>query len=133
MSDDVQDSVRQWIAKAEIDWATVGILRRDAAAPREAICFHCQQYVEKLLKAVLTLRAVEAPRTHDLGRLVQLAAPFVPGLGDLADGADRLSLHGVRSRYPNDWRDIGEFELKEMLDLAERFSAIILPVVSGGR
>ena len=72
MNGELQDSVRQWVAKAEIDWATVAVavLRRDAASPKEAISFHCQQYVEKLLKAVLTLHAVEAPRTHDLGRLI---------------------------------------------------------------
>ncbi len=133
MSDDVQDAVRQWLAKAQVDWATVAILRRDAGAPKEAICFHCQQYVEKLLKALLTLHQIEAPRTHDLRRLIQIAMPLAPKLGPLADQADGLSIHGVENRYPDDWREVPESELAEMLALADRFAAIILPLLKSGR
>lgn len=39
-----------------------------------AACFHAQQAVEKCLKALLALRGVPYPRSHDLRRLLDLAA-----------------------------------------------------------
>jgi len=100
MSDEVDDAVRQWRAKAEVDRATVQILSEHPNGPRQAICFHCQQYVEKLLKALLTRHLIEAPRTHDLRRLIQLAAPHAPGLDAFADRAGALSLAAVESVTP---------------------------------
>jgi HEPN domain-containing protein len=110
MSDEIDDAVRQWLAKANVDWTTVEILNLEARSPREAICFHCQQYTEKLLKALLTLHQIEAPRTHDLRRLIQLASPLADALDAFSDQADRLSQHGVQVRYPDDWREVGEEE-----------------------
>ena len=132
MNDDIQEAVRQWLAKAQVDWTSVEILAGDSRRPAPAICFHCQQYVEKLLKALLTQHQIEAPRIHDLRRLIQIAVPLAPSLGSLADRADALSLHGVESRYPDDFRLIPDSEVKEMLALAEQFAAIVLPLVSAG-
>jgi hypothetical protein len=61
--------------------------------------FHCQQAVEKLLKAWLSLLGVAYPRTHDLRLLLQLVGDIDPagvagfwGLEDLTD-------YGVQFRY----------------------------------
>jgi HEPN domain-containing protein len=85
--------------------------------------------VEKLLKALLTRHQIEAPRTHDLRRLIQLAAPQAPALAALADRADALSLAGVEIRYPDDWRKVPAEEMGEMIQLAEDFAAILLPLL----
>jgi len=95
MSDQTREVVRQWLAKAESDWTTVEILMASAHCPAEAVCFHCQQYVEKLLKAFLTLKGVEVPKTHDLRRLIQMASPFESKLSKLAEESDALTVHGV--------------------------------------
>lgn len=61
--------------------------------------FHTQQAVEKSLKAVLALRGVEFPYTHDLDGLLRLCQKNginVPE--DLAE-VDRLSPFAVRLRY----------------------------------
>ena len=78
MNDDVLELVRQWIAKAESDWEAVEILSSHENCPCSVVCFHCQQYVEKLLKALLTLQGIEAPRTHNLRRLIQLPGRATP-------------------------------------------------------
>jgi len=88
MSDEGHQAVREWRTKAEGDWKAVLLLSRHPDCPRDIVCFHCQQHVEKLLKALLTLRGIEAPRSHDLKRLVQLAQPAVPELAGLSDRAD---------------------------------------------
>jgi HEPN domain-containing protein len=40
--------------------------------------FHCQQAVEKLLKAWLSISGVACPRTHDLRLLIQLVDDIAP-------------------------------------------------------
>ena len=131
MNDECRESVRQWRAKAESDWSAVEILMASERCPRDTVCFHCQQFVEKLLKGLLTLCGVEAPRTHDLRRLTQLAEPFASEIGPLSDRADLLTDHGVQTRYPDDWREIEESEMNEMVELAREFGRILLPKLDG--
>ena len=95
MNDEIGEAVRQWRSKAASDWTAVEILLASERCPADAVCFHCQQFVEKLLKALLTLHGIEAPRTHDLRRLVQLAEPFAPEPSRLCGPVDELTAHGV--------------------------------------
>ncbi len=56
--------VRQWTVKADHD---LEIIRRDMASSEpltDVLCFHCQQAVEKYLKAFLVYNRVKPPRTH---------------------------------------------------------------------
>lgn len=127
MKDPTRDVVKQWPAKAESDWSTVEILMASEHCPTEAVCFHCQQYVEKLLKAFLTLKGIEAPKTHDLRRLVQLASPFESNLAELAGDSDDLTVHGVQSRYPGDFLQVDTSEMKRLYKLSGKFANILLP------
>jgi HEPN domain-containing protein len=127
MNDRTHDAVRQWLARAQADWETVEVLTGNTDSPRESIAFHCQQHVEKLLKAFLTMQGIEAPRTHDVRRLVQLAEPAAPELSAMADFADLLTEHAVAMRYPDEWREIEAEELQEVLTAAKRFAGTLLP------
>ncbi len=129
MSDQTPEAVAQWLAKARSDWTTVEILLASGHAPPETVCFHCQQYVEKLLKAVLTREGIEAPKTHDLRRLIQLVGPSVPGLLSLVDAADGLTVYGVQTRYPGDWQPTGPDEMERAVRLARRFGDLLVPEV----
>ena len=126
MSDEIAQSVRQWRAKAQSDWTAVEILLTSEECPADAVCFHCQQFVEKLLKAILTRHQVEAPRIHDLRRLIQLAEPYVSELSDLSDSSDALTVHGVETRYPDYWRQITTEEMNEMVALSKKFGEILV-------
>jgi len=129
MKDPIREAVKQWMAKAESDWSTVEILMASEHCPTEAVCFHCQQYVEKLLKAFLTLKGVEAPKTHDLRRLIQLALPFEPKLAGLVGKSDALTVHGVQSRYPGDFWQVEKTEMKSLYELSQKFANILLPLL----
>ena len=48
MADETGEAVRQWRAKAQGDWTTVEILLGSERCPADTVCFHCQQFVEKL-------------------------------------------------------------------------------------
>jgi len=126
MNDQTREAVLEWQMKARNDWTTVEILLASGHAPGEAICFHCQQYVEKLVKAVLTYAGVEAPKTHDLRRLIQLAVPSVPELSAFIEAADALTVYGVQTRYPGDWRQIGPDETDQAVGLARGLGALLL-------
>ena len=127
MNDETREAVRQWRVKAENDWTAVEVLLGSERCPADIVCFHCQQFVEKLLKGLLTRHGTEAPRTHDLRRLIQLAEPFAAELSRLSDAADRLTAHGIHTRYPGDWHEIETGEMNAMVELARKFGAILLP------
>jgi HEPN domain-containing protein len=94
-------AVPEWIAKAEGDWEAMEILlTRNTPGLRDAVVFHAQQCVEKLLKARLIQLGQTVDKIHDLAALSrQLEA--VDGqwswngeeLADLSSGA-------VLARYP---------------------------------
>lgn len=125
MNDETGEVVRQWRAKAQSDWTTVEILLDSDRCPADTVCFHCQQFVEKLLKALLTRYEIEAPKTHDLRRLIQLAEPFAPELSRFSDASDVVTVHGVETRYPDDWREIEPAEMNEVVQLAKELGAIL--------
>ena len=60
--------------KARQDELCVERLLGDRDVDDDTLGFHAQQAAEKLLKAVLTSRNVDYPRTHNLGVLVELLA-----------------------------------------------------------
>jgi len=61
--------------------------------------FHCQQAVEKSLKAALASRAIEFPYTHDLDGLLELCDQNDLDVPAELDGVDRLAPYGVHMRY----------------------------------
>jgi len=127
MNDETREAVRQWRAKARSDWTAVEILISSERCPAETVCFHCQQFAEKLLKGFLTLHAIEAPKTHDLRRLIQLAEPFAPELSRLSEASDTLTVYGVETRYPGDWLQTEPAEMNEVVELSRQFGDILLP------
>jgi HEPN domain-containing protein len=63
---------RRWIAKADEDLrAAEGLIALDDSLAA-VVCFHAQQSVEKLLKALLVFAGVPFARIHDVIQLTQL-------------------------------------------------------------
>jgi HEPN domain-containing protein len=62
----MNEVVREWIDKAEGDYLTA--TREAQADPPnyDAVCFHAQQCVEKLMKAAVIAKGEIPPRMHDL-------------------------------------------------------------------
>jgi HEPN domain len=74
------------LKKASQDKITLDALLGEPKVGDEVFGFHCQQAVEKLLKAVLAAKGVAFRRTHDLealfGLLENAGAPFPDELQD---------------------------------------------------
>lgn len=130
MSDELRNIVQSWFEKAQNDWTTVKILMENEFHPQDVICYHCQQYVEKLLKGFLTGQEIKFPRTHDLRRLIQLSQEL-PQLSDLNDIADELTSYSVQSRYPDPFISVTNEQVKEAVEGAKSFAEILEPVLLG--
>jgi HEPN domain-containing protein len=94
--------VEEWIKKAEGDFRTAN--RECAADPPnyDAACYHAQQCIEKLLKAVLILRGATSPKTHDLVVLDALVKHAVPEWNWPIEDLRLLSRAAVAFRYPGE-------------------------------
>lgn len=64
--------IGSWIEKANNDLknADLVLAASDDAIPYDTVCFHCQQSVEKYLKAFLVYCDVAYPQSHNLSDLV---------------------------------------------------------------
>lgn len=69
--------------------------------PLEVICFHCQQSVEKSLKALMAKHGMEIPRTHDLLELLDLIVSLAPDAASLESMLLNLNDFSVVVRYPS--------------------------------
>lgn len=117
---EVLEVLRQWVRKAEHDLEAVRrIMAVDEGCPYDTVCFHCQQAIEKYLKALLTLAAVPAPRTHDLGRLVALL-PADKQLSIPAGALVAVNPYAVDVRYSDDWREPRRHDAIQALEVAQR-------------
>jgi len=93
--------VKEWIVKAEEDFKTVLTLNRQRKNKLpNSICFHCQQCIEKYLKAFLIYSESEPPRTHDLRKLNDVAVTFDASLNNIYDLLEQLNPYSVEFRYP---------------------------------
>lgn len=102
---------RAWIAKAESDIKNIENNLRyvEEEIPIDTVCFHCQQAVEKYLKAYLTKKNISFPHTHNLGSLVYLAESIDSSFSEILEKAETLSPFAVEIRYP-DYSDIPSAE-----------------------
>jgi len=114
------------IRAAERDWKTVELLLQHPDAPLSSVCFHAQQYLEKVLKAVLVSNDVVFRRTHDLGVLAELFTRHGLTLPLPAELLTRLNPCAVLLRYLDMDQDIpfeliSAAEVWSSLDVARRW------------
>jgi len=97
-----REFVREWLRKGESDLAAARHLLNGGSELAYGAAFHAQQAAEKFLKAVLVWHQVEFPKTHDIGRLLDLVGTVDPELARLTREATALTRYGVEIRYPGD-------------------------------
>jgi HEPN domain-containing protein len=115
----MNETVREWVAKAEADYATATRGKAVADAPNnDVICFLCQQCIEKLMKAILVDQSTVSPRTHDLVELHRLLTGVVPQWSWDETQLQTLSLGAVDYRYPGESADAAD--AAEAFDICTR-------------
>jgi len=66
------DELRQWIIKGDHDLGTAKVTYLYIPEYLDTVTFHCQQAVEKYLKAYLIFQKISFKFTHDLIYLLDL-------------------------------------------------------------
>jgi HEPN domain-containing protein len=113
-----RELVAQWLARADEDLGVARHLLAEGLPYYVAIGFHAQQAAEKSLKAFLVARQVEFPKTHDIGRLLDLVATVDAALADALSGAVQLTDYGVDVRYPGDLPQLGLDDARRAVEQA---------------
>src|SRR6266571_1782531 len=94
-------ATREWVRCAEEDFdVAAALMRRRTKTAANSIGFHCQQCVEKYLKARLEEAGLNVPKTHDLVALLQLLLSIEPLWASFAVTLRRLNNYAVKFRYP---------------------------------
>ena len=97
----MQPLTREWIDKAEGDFATAARESRVRTAPNyDAVCFHAQQSAEKYLKARLQEAAIPFGKTHNLPALLDLVLSVEPTWEVLRPNLRALTTFAIDFRYP---------------------------------
>jgi HEPN domain-containing protein len=84
----------------------VEILSGSDRAADAVVGFHAQQAVEKFVKAVLTVRGIDVPRTHDLRFLLDGAGAAGVQVPDAVRASLWLTPWSVEFRYGDDLDDL---------------------------
>jgi HEPN domain-containing protein len=109
---------RAWLEKAHMDLRSAQV-DLDASPPiiGDAL-FHCQQAVEKTIKALLTWHDQPFRKTHDLAVLGAQLAELEPEMDDLLKDAAPLTEYAWKFRYPGEACEPPEAEAVTAAELA---------------
>jgi len=121
-----REFVREWLGKPTGDLAAARHLLSGGSATLFGAAFHAQQAAEKFLKAMLVWHQVEFPKTHDIGRLVDLVQTVDPEVAASTREGATLTSYGVEVRYPGDIPEPTVDEATAAVALAERIRDAVL-------
>lgn len=120
-------TVREWLAKSEGDYKTAARELEVPESPNfDATCFHAQQCIEKMMKALLIHHGAVPPRTHDLVRLSGLLQSTYPTWTCAREDVRFLTRAGIAFRYPGEAADREDAEQALMVCTRLRISLLKL-------
>jgi HEPN domain-containing protein len=114
-----------WIAKANRYLGTAATIFEHKPEYTDIVCYHCQQAVEKYLKAYLTCLSIDFRRSHDLTYLLDLLSEQESFSDEFYDYAQELEGYAVEVRYPGGLDMPTSREARESIDIARKFKVFI--------
>jgi len=126
----IDEYVKKWIIKVLND---IKVARHEINLPEDemttdAICFHCQQAVEKLFKTYLVSKNVEFEKIHDLELLLKLYSKQDEEFKNLNIG--NLTDYSAEVRYPDDFYIPSIEEAKECFEIASKTKDFVFKKLS---
>jgi len=107
---------RSWAVKAADDFrAAEHDLTASPPLLADAV-FHCQQAIEKILKAFLTWNGQAFRKVHDLGEIGQQCVKLDSGLEPLLREAAPLTEYAWKFRYPGEYEEPAPEEAKSAIE-----------------
>jgi HEPN domain-containing protein len=123
----VSDLVRGWLAKGDSDLAEAQRCAH-SRGPYDTGCFHCQQAVEKYIKAVFSLGGRTPLKTHNLRQLISELEATEPSLKLARPEIISLTNYAVDLRYDTDFWP-SQKELVDALAVARQVRLEIFSVI----
>ncbi len=118
--------ILEWINKADHDLGSAKIIYLHLPDYFDTIAFHCQQAVEKYIKAILVHRDIVFDRSHDLIYLLELLPEAIHVTTEQFRKAASLSGLSVQIRYPNKTIYLTKEELEEAIAISLEFRAFAM-------
>jgi HEPN domain-containing protein len=101
MNENQKDLVEQWLEKALHDELAYKVLLKYRPLILDTACFHCQQAVEKYLKAFLVYKSYNFPKIHDVTALQKLCTKLDADFEKLE--VTDLRSYAIDVRYPDEY------------------------------
>jgi HEPN domain-containing protein len=111
--------IQAWLSKAEHDIISAQRLLEIEPMILDSACFHCQQAIEKSLKAYLIYKGQDIERTHNIVFLLSECAHFDPIFGSI--DPQNINAYAVQGRYP-------DFSIMPETDEARHFYNLAIEV-----
>ncbi len=119
----------EWMEYASEDLAAAALLAEDATCVNAA-CFHCQQTIEKSLKAYLLFVSGQNVDGHNLSWLVRQACKFNSEFGVFIARTAALNRYYIECRYPSDrWETPDAQTLTETLDVTRDLYEYVCSII----
>ena len=125
---------KEWIKYSKLDLDSALKLLANPELTQSA-AFHCQQSIEKSLKAIIEEKIRKVPRTHDLIKLNGLIEECGIKLSINEDVLDQVNDVYIETRYPSDLGLIPEGipkveTIKYFYDLSESIHKQVIEVLN---
>jgi HEPN domain-containing protein len=117
-----------WLKKSDGDFKMMrSLMDSNDPAQFDGVCFHAQQSIEKLLKALCIELDIKFRRTHDLEELLELLVSNYPSLRLIQVELRKLTELGGDFRYPDEFAT--QFEASQAVDLCVKCRETILALL----
>ncbi|MGA2297822.1 MAG: HEPN domain-containing protein [FCB group bacterium] len=123
---EIDNIINEWLTKADHDLGSAKLIFLHLPDYFDTIAFHCQQAVEKYLKAALIHYKIEFQRSHNLFYLLDLLSEKVRIETNLFEKVIKLNGFSIEIRYPNKVKFLSKEELEFSIEIAEFFRDFVL-------
>ncbi|HEY3388634.1 MAG TPA: HEPN domain-containing protein [Prolixibacteraceae bacterium] len=118
--------IEQWIIKGDHDLGTAKITYLYIPEYLDTVTFHCQQAVEKYLKAYLIFQSIPFKFTHDLVYLVDLITQKDSDFHNYYDSVSELQGYAVEVRYPNETIFLSKEKVEKAMTITRNVRDLVM-------
>jgi len=114
------EEIKQWVIKGDHDLGTAKITYLYIPEYLDTVTFHCQQAVEKYLKAYLIFQSISFKFSHDLIYLIDLITQKDSDFESYYDTVSELQGYAVEIRYPNETIYLSNEKVENAMMIAKK-------------
>ncbi len=119
------DQSKKWIIKGDHDLGTAKITYLHIPEYLDTVTFHCQQAVEKYLKAYLIFQSITFKFSHDLIYLIDLITQIDSDFENYYDSVSELQGYAVEIRYPDETIYLSNENVEKAMMIAKKVRDIV--------